>query len=113
MKVFVSNHQNLEEVSKVSGHSAPYGPFSMRVFAHRVPNRIDFLPAFSPFVSVAFLRAHVYNLQLVSPIMCVLLLVLDAVPLDSPLARPFPLHDTPSLVCSKNHDVFASAAKEG
>ena len=82
MKVLRSNHQNLLRVSKGLAASACSGdllPLSVRVFVHRVANRVDLFPAFAPLVRISLLRAHVDNLQLVSPFPRIFLLVLDAV----------------------------------
>jgi hypothetical protein len=68
------------------------------VFAHGVANCVDLLPALSPLVRIAFLRAHIDNLELVAPSVHVVFLVAHTVALDCPLARPLPLHDTSSHV---------------
>jgi hypothetical protein len=85
----------------------------MRVLSHGIPDRVHLLPAFSPFVCITLLGAHIHNLQLIAPLLCVLFLVLDAVSLDGPFPRALPFHHSSALVRGKDDNVFATAAKHG
>lgn len=111
MNVFVSSHQNLRYVSLGDFASIQHVPFSMRVLAHSVANRVNLLPTFSPLVRITLLSAHVYDFQFIAPISCVFLLVLDAVAFDGPLAGTLPFHNTSTLVRCEYNDVFAAAAE--
>lgn len=88
-------------------------PFGVWVFPHRIADGVHLLPAFPPLMCIALLRAHVYNLEVVSPLLGILLLVFDAVSLNGPFARPFPFHDTSALVCREDNNVFAATAEHG
>ena len=111
MKVFVSNHQNLEYVSHQQPSLVLNIPFGFWVFNHSTPERVHLFPTFSPLMRVAFLGAHIDNLQVVAPLLRVSFLVLDAVPFNGPFPRALPLHDASSHVCGKNDDEFAAAAE--
>ena len=65
MKVFRSSHQNLDvQVSREGDCVGEKGviPLGFGILAHAVPHCVDLFPALAPFVSIAFLRAHVDNL---------------------------------------------------
>lgn len=114
MKVLRSNHQNLLRVSKglaASACSEDLLPHSVRVFVHRVANRVDLFPAFAPLVRISLLRAHVDNLQLVSPFPRIFLLVLDAVTLDCPLPGALPFHHSSADICCHEHDKLLATTK--
>lgn len=111
MKVFVSSHQNLTHVSFADMICTEHLPFSMWVFPHSVANGVNLLPAFSPFVRITLLGAHVDNFQFVAPVLGVLLLVLDTVTFDGPLAGALPFHNTSTLVRCEYDDIFAAAAE--
>jgi len=111
MKVLVSSHQNLLDVSEVRGFRLCNLPFGARILAHGVSDRVHLFPAFPPFVSIALLGAHVYYLQVVSPFVGILLFVLDTISLDGPFAGTFPLHDTTALVRGENDDVLTTSTE--
>lgn len=87
-------------------------PFGFGVFPHRVSNGVDFLPAFSPLVGVAFFCAHVYNLQFISPSLSIRLFVFDAVSFDRPFSWTFPFHDTTALIGSQDNDKLLSSTEK-
>lgn len=63
-------------------------------------------------MSIALLGAHIDNLQLISPIGRISLLVLDTVSFDRPLSWPFPLHYAAALVRAEYDDELAAASQE-
>ena len=64
-------------------------------------------------MGIPLLRAHVTDLQLVSPSLGVFLFVLDAVSLNGPLSRTLPLHNTTTFVGTQDNNELASSAKVG
>lgn len=126
MKVLRSSHQNLG--IHVSGTHPPekeaavkvvpllfriHLPLGLGIPRHGIPQEIDLLPAFPPLVSVSLLRAHVGDLELVTPSFGIAFLVLYTVSLYRPFSWTFPLHDTPSFIGTQDKHEFAASAEMG
>lgn len=88
-------------------------PFSVRIFAHGIAHKVDLFPAFSPFVCISLLSAHVDNLKVVSPSVDVVALVPYAVPFNSPFSSALPFHYTTSNIGSKNNDKLVATSDPG
>src|SRR6478735_11556060 len=110
-KVFRSNHHTL--ILPLVLPSTPLVgfslPFSLGIFPQSRSDEVDLLPAFSPFVRVLLLGAHVDNLQVITPSIDVFPLVSHAVSLDGPFSGALPLHDTSSYVCAQDNDNLVTA----
>jgi len=88
-------------------------PLSLRILPQRGANKVDLLPALTPLVGVALLRAHVDDLEVVAPARDVALLVAYRVALDGPLAGTLPLHDAAAHVGAQNDDKLGAATQPG
>lgn len=111
--VLRSSHQNLEtSVSKLTDQSLRQKlPFSRWIFSQTVSDCVHLFPAFPPLVGVSFLCAHIYNLQIVSPFLGVLFLILDAVSFNGPFSWTLPFHHPSALVCSQDDYKVTPATK--
>lgn len=102
MKVFRSSHQNLmRSLSAKMRLRICRGrlPFRFWILSQTVSNRVDLFPAFSPFMSISLLRAHVHDFQVVPPLLRILLLIFYTVSFNGPFPWPLPLHHPSALVC--------------
>ena len=89
-----------------------YPPLCLRVFTKAVPDGVNLLPAFSPFMCISFLRAHIYNFEIITPFGDVFSFVPNAIPLNGPFSRAFPLHYATALVCCEDNYKFFTTAQE-
>lgn len=88
-------------------------PLGFGILAHAVSHRVHLLPALTPFVGIAFLGAHVDDLEVVAPLLCVPALVFDAVSLDGPFSGAFPIHHTTSDISCQHYNILLPSPQPG
>ena len=113
MKVFRSSHQNLNPQVSGEGNLVRVKsdiPLGFGILSHAVPHGVYLFPALAPFVSVALFGAHVHNLQIVTPFLCVPPLVFDAVSFNCPFSRPLPVHYSSTHISRQYYNIFTTSS---
>ncbi len=85
-------------------------PLSIRVFTHGAAQKVNLFPAFSPFVCISLLSAHVHNFEIIAPAGDVFALVSYAVSFNGPFASSLPLHNAAADVGGEDNDKLGTAA---